>query len=68
MDIGKIDKNMLVTANIAEDVVWHDARDGEKFAMHGVFFEEESGEFLRLPSAVAKATSAVHAKGGEMLS
>lgn len=72
MDIGKIDKNMLVTANIAEDVVWHDARDGEKFAMHGVFFEAESGEFLRLPSAVAKATSpgverlARHTSGGRL--
>ncbi|MBQ6947883.1 MAG: hypothetical protein IJN42_07530, partial [Clostridia bacterium] len=58
MDIGKIDKNMLVQANIAEDVEWHSILDAEKFSMHGIFFEKESGEILRLPSAVAKATSA----------
>ncbi len=72
MDIGKIDKNMLVEANIAEDVVWHDVLDSAKFSMHGIFFEEESGEILRLPSAVAAATSAGvkrlarHTSGGRL--
>ena len=72
MDIGKIDKNMLVAANVSEDVEWHSALDKSKFSMHGVFFEEESGEILRLPSAVAKATSAGvdrlarHAAGGRL--
>ncbi len=72
MDIGKIDKNMLVAANISEDVQWHDILDESKFSMHGIFFEKESGEILRLPSAVAKATSvgvdrlARHTSGGRL--
>lgn len=72
MNIGKIDKNMLVASNISEDVEWHDILDQSKFSMHGVFFEKESGEILRLPSAVAKATSegvdhlARHTAGGRL--
>ena len=72
MDIGKIDKNMLVEANVSEDVVWHDMLDKSKFSLHGVFFEEESGEILRVPSKIAKETSmgverlARHTAGGRL--
>ena len=72
MTLGQIDKNMLVDKNISPDVEWFDARDKDKFSVHGVFFEEESGEWLRLPSAVAKAASrgverlARHMAGGRI--
>ena len=72
MDIGKIDKNMLVQNNISEDVQWFDILDESKFSMHGIFFEKESGEILRLPSKVAEETSmgvnrlARHTAGGRL--
>lgn len=58
MELGKIDKNMLVAAKVSEDVEWLDALDGNRFSMHGIFFEKETGELLRLPSKVAEETSA----------
>ncbi len=53
MDIGKIDKNMLVSNQISEDVQWLDITDQQYFSMHGIFFEESSGTLVRLPTAVA---------------
>ncbi len=55
MDIGKIDKNMLVESNIPDDVEWHSLSESDRFSLHGIFIDE-NGEILRLPADVAAAT------------
>ena len=63
MRIEQIDKNMLVNKHISSDVEWFDALDAERFSLHGVYFEEETKRWTRLPSSVAAATN----KGVEYL-
>ncbi|MBQ8611526.1 MAG: SGNH/GDSL hydrolase family protein [Oscillospiraceae bacterium] len=51
------DKNMVVHTTIDEpDLVWLDVRD-EPFSLHGVWFDEQQGTYVRMPQAIADATN-----------
>ena len=53
----EVDKNFIVDTNITEtDIEWFDIRT-EPFSIHGVFFDEEYGCFLRMPQKVADSVS-----------
>jgi len=57
MRIDQIDKNLAVSTTITEpDLVWLNAREAP-FAHHGVMYDEDSRQFLRLPGRVAKMVS-----------
>lgn len=70
MNIEQIDKNMLVSHNIPEDVQWWDALDSERFSLHGLIIED--GKLMRMPSEVAKNVSSgverlnPHTSGGRL--
>ena len=57
MDIGKIDINLSVCSDVLEDgLEWYDVRE-QPFSLHGVFYDEQFGRFLRLPHSVTSAVS-----------
>lgn len=57
MRIEEIDKNMKVETAIDEpDLVWLDAKE-LPFSLHGVFYDEEEGCYLRMPKNIAKTVS-----------
>ena len=57
MEIGKIDKN-LASLNIGDERIdWYNVKD-EKISVHGAFFDEKEGLYLRIPDEVAKSVNA----------
>ena len=53
MRIDEIDSNLRIDTDITEpDLVWMNVRQ-TPFQIHGIFFDEDQGCFLRLPQAVA---------------
>ena len=57
MRIEEIDKNMKVETNITEpDIVWIDAKQAP-IALHGVFYDEAQGCYVRMPQKVADSVS-----------
>ena len=56
MKINKIDPKLSAAAHVGEDVEWHSPLDAP-FSVHGVVYDKEEGEYLRLPTGVAKAVS-----------
>ncbi len=57
MKIDEIDKNLKVETNISEpDIVWRNARTAP-FSLHGVFYDETQGQYIRLPQTVADSVS-----------
>ena len=58
MRIDEIDSNLRIDTDITEpDLVWMNVRQ-TPFQIHGIFFDEDQGCFLRLPQAVAESVSA----------
>ena len=56
MDIAKIDPNLAVNTIKKTDLVWHPALD-KPFSVHGVFFDKELGQYIRMPASVAESVS-----------
>lgn len=57
MDISKIDINLSVAKGVLEDdLEWFDVREAP-FTVHGVYYDEGMGRFLRLPNEVSSAVS-----------
>jgi len=56
MDISKVDKNFDLTFTVPEDIQWFSIRE-QPFAIHGITYSEEEGQFRRLPKAVAEVTN-----------
>lgn len=56
MSISKIDPNLAAIAVKAEDAIYINALD-ERFSLHGVFFEEDTKFFTRVPTNIAKSIS-----------
>ena len=57
MRIEEIDKNMKIETTIDEpDLIWLDAKE-LPFSLHGVFYDEEEGCYLRMPKNIAKTVS-----------
>lgn len=55
--VADFDKNMVVNTSINEpDLVWLDVREAP-FRLHGVWFDEEQGTYVRMPQSVADATN-----------
>ena len=53
----EVDKNLAVNSQITEtDIEWFDIKT-EPFSIHGVFFDEEYGCYLRMPQKVADSVS-----------
>ena len=53
MRIEDIDQNMKIETNITEpDIVWFDAKQSP-FALHGVFYDEAQGCYVRMPQEIA---------------
>lgn len=52
MDIGKIDSNLSATYAKRDDAVWYSPLN-PPFTIHGVFYDEEAGMFLRVPRDVS---------------
>ena len=51
------DKNMVVKTTIEEpDLVWLDVREAP-FSLHGVWFDEAQGTYVRMPQSIADATN-----------
>jgi len=60
MDISKVDKNFDLTFTVPEDIQWFSIRE-QPFAIHGITYSEEEGQFRRLPKAPAPAAAPLHA-------
>ena len=59
MRIEDFDRNLKVVSSIDEpDIVWLSVRD-EPFSLHGIWYEEESGCFVRMPKGAEKISSGV---------
>lgn len=57
MRIEEIDKNMKVETNVTEpDIIWIDAKQAP-IALHGVFYDEKQGCYVRMPQDVADSVS-----------
>ena len=56
MDIQSVDPNFKLSSITRSDIEWHDARESV-FSLHGVFFDEPTHEFIRMPVDVAKSVS-----------
>ena len=56
MDITEIDKNFKLPQVNEPDIEWFDAREAP-FALHGVFFDEGTDRFMRMPYDVADKVS-----------
>lgn len=56
MSISKIDPNLANLGVKDKDVKWLSAHDS-LFSLHGVFYEEESGLYTRMPHEIAKSVS-----------
>ena len=56
MDIQSVDPNFKLSSITREDVEWHDATEAV-FSLHGVFFDEPTHEFIRMPVEIAKSVS-----------
>lgn len=56
MDITEIDKNFKLPEVNEPDIEWFDAREAP-FALHGVFFDEGTDRFMRMPYDAADKVS-----------
>ena len=56
MDILSIDPNFRLTCITETDVEWHEVSEAA-FSLHGVTYDEETEEFIRMPVEKAKAVS-----------
>lgn len=56
MRIEDIDSNFKLPTLDEPDIEWISARD-PRFSLYGVFFDEQEGRYIRLPSEVAKSVS-----------
>ena len=56
MDLTKIDKNFDVSFEAPEDLVWYSARQ-LPFGTYGVYYEENEGQYRRMPHNVARNVS-----------
>ena len=56
MEIGKIDPRLLDTLLKVDDAVWRSVLE-TPFSVHGVFYDEELGMFLRMPKEVSVKVS-----------
>lgn len=56
MDITEIDKNFKLPEVNEPDIEWFDVREAP-FALHGVFFDEGTDRFMRMPYDVADKVS-----------
>ena len=56
MDITSIDPNFRLTSIKEQDVEWHEVSE-KAFSLHGVFFDEPTHEFIRMPVESAKAVN-----------
>ena len=56
MDISLIDPNFKLTSIKETDVEWHEFAE-DAFSLHGVFYDEPTQEFIRMPVDVAKSVS-----------
>lgn len=56
MDISLIDPNFRLTSIKEPDVEWHEVTE-DAFSLHGVFYDEPTQEFIRMPVDVAKSVS-----------
>ena len=55
--VADFDKNMVVNTSINEpDLVWLDVREAP-FRLHGIWFDEVQGTYVRMPQSVADATN-----------
>ncbi|MBQ6263724.1 MAG: hypothetical protein IJK58_09440 [Clostridia bacterium] len=59
MKIEDFDRNLKVDSSIDEpDIVWLSVRD-DPFSLHGIWYEEESGCFVRMPKGAEKISEGV---------
>ena len=56
MDITEIDKNFKLPQVNETDIEWFDAREAP-FALHGIFFDEGTDRFMRMPYDAADKVS-----------
>ncbi len=56
MRIDEIDKNLKVPTVTQTDVEWHDAENA-CFSLHGIFYEESTDRYMRMPTEIAKKVS-----------
>ena len=56
MNILDIDKNFQLPEMDVTDIEWFDCTD-TPFSLHGIFYDDKIGGFLRLPKDIADATS-----------
>lgn len=55
--VADFDKNMVVNTGIDEpDLVWLDVREAP-FRLHGIWFDEVQGTYVRMPQSIADATN-----------
>ncbi|MBO5222836.1 MAG: SGNH/GDSL hydrolase family protein [Clostridia bacterium] len=72
MRIEDFDQNMKIETNITEtDIVWFDAKNAP-FALHGVFYDETQGRYVRMPQEIADKVNGgvkgmnAHTAGGRL--
>lgn len=56
MNISQIDENFKLPQLDEPDIEWLNANEAP-FDLHGVFYSQEEGKYLRMPSGVAKSVS-----------
>ncbi len=56
MDIEKMDPNLAAISGNCEGVKFISAHD-ERFSLHGVYFEKERGQYIRVPEQVVSQVS-----------
>lgn len=56
MDISLIDSNFKLTSINEPDVEWHEITESA-FSLHGVFYDQPTKEFIRMPVEIAKSVS-----------
>lgn len=56
MDIQSVDPNFKLTTIKEPDVEWHEVTEKE-FSLHGVFYDVDTREFIRMPADVAKSVN-----------
>jgi len=55
--IEDVDQNLKIESDITEpDIVWMDIKNAP-FSIHGIFYDEDSGKYRRLPKDIAKTVS-----------
>ena len=56
VEIGKVDKNLASVGIGSEKIDWYNVKE-KNISLHGAFFDENEGLYMRVPDAVAKSVN-----------